>query len=64
MFVGVSGWIVEPLDVLPFGVLLLRGKNTSPFGCEHDGLDGGLVKMFGEPIKKTQKNHLLIKNRK
>lgn len=53
---GVSGCI-ELFELLPL-LLVLRGKKTSPFvfGCEQDGLGGGLGKLPGEPvIYKTNK---------
>lgn len=49
---GVCGCMV--LLELPALLLELRGKKTSPFvfGCEQDGLGGGLGR-FGEPVNET-----------
>lgn len=37
--------------------LLFRGKNTSPFafGCEQDGLGGGLGNIPGDPVRNRNK---------
>lgn len=59
---GVCGCICELLALLLvlLLLLLLRGKNTSPFafGCEHDGLGGGLVSMFGDPREKFRNKNV------
>lgn len=51
MLDGVDGCTDELLEPLPL-LLLPRGKNTSPlpFGCEHDGLGGGLLRIPGVPV--------------
>lgn len=53
---GVDGCTDELLEALPLLLLLPRGKNTSPFafGCEHDGLGGGLFRIPGDPINQNK----------
>ena len=66
MLDGVDGCTDEPLEPLPLLLLLPRGKNTSPlpFGCEHEGLGGGDVRIPGDPVKENEnEKKMLVQHR-